>query len=81
MADLAPHYDLTLNLSWNDNSDNEDVFFIYQDGILLFNVAVDQNFTGDFTVLVTDSVPSEFAVSASNSAGESARAVVQEVCP
>ena len=81
MADLAPHYDLTINLSWKDNSDNEDVFFVYQDGVLLFGVAIDQNFTDDFTVLVTDSVPSEFAVSASNATGESARVVVQAVCP
>ncbi len=81
MADLAPHYDLTLNLSWKDNSDNEDDFFIYQDGVQLFSIAANQNFTGDFTVLVTDSVPSEFAVSASNATGESARAVILEVCP
>ncbi|HIE24926.1 MAG TPA: hypothetical protein EYP74_02885 [Anaerolineales bacterium] len=81
IPNFAPNFSLTLNLSWNDNSDNEDVFFVYQDGAQLFGVAVDQNFTGDFTVFVTDSVPSEIAVSASNATGESARAVVQVVCP
>ena len=81
MADLAPHYNITINLTWVDNSNNEDFFSIYHDNVWIFDIPADQNFTGDFTELVTDSVPGEFKVTASNTTGESAPAVVQAVCP
>ena len=81
VPDLAPHFALTLNISWDDNSTNENIFTVYQDGLDLFAVPADQKISGDFTVLVTDSVASEIGVTASNATGESARTVLQVVCP
>ena len=81
VVDVLPKYKLTLSLSWKDNSDNEDEFNTYQDGVKLSSFGANQTSSGDFSVEAQDGVPIEFGVAASNTTGESSSAVTQVVCP
>lgn len=80
VAGAPPDYDLTVDLIWLDNSDNENGFYIYLDGAIIFGVAIDQTQT-DVNLPVTDGVPVVFGISAFNVTGESAIQTVQVVCP
>jgi hypothetical protein len=80
VVDVLPNYKLTVNLTWQDNSNNEANFLGYADGILAFNVPKNQAHASH-TVLAVDGVPVVFSVSANNTTAESAKATVQVICP
>lgn len=75
-----PNYWLTVDLSWDDNSNNEDGFHIYVDGIQTYSIA--ENVTTVIkTVAATWNTKVKLGVSAYNVTGESSQATVTTSCP
>lgn len=78
---------VTVELTWSDQSSNEDGFRIYRNGALLISLAADSTSYTDNTTLaaiwiITDPQPSHtYAVEAYNSAGKSAAKEVNVKCP
>jgi len=77
---VLPQYQLTAILSWVDNSDNEDGFYIYQNGVLLQTLGADTTQVA-VSIPVAAGVPMEYGVEAYNAAGSSARKTASAICP
>ncbi|OQX61373.1 MAG: hypothetical protein B5M51_08090 [Anaerolinea sp. 4484_236] len=76
----APNFDVTVDLVWTDNSDNEEGFVLYYNGSPDAAIPADQT-QFNFTIPVVDSVPVNIGISAYNAAGASAIQTLQIVCP
>jgi len=74
-----PEYLLTVTLSWDDNANNEDGFYIFSRGTKFDSVGANQ--TSANISINTIFANNEFGVSAYNSTGESAQITVIAVCP
>lgn len=77
---VVPNYKMTVILSWDDNANNEDGFYIYHDGAQTSSVGADQT-TANLSVDTTAGTTVTFGVSAYNSTGESAQTTITAVCP
>lgn len=77
---VLPHYLLSAVLSWVDNSDNEDGFYIYQNDVLLQTLGADTT-QAAFTFPVVAGIPVKYGVEAYNAAGTSARKTEIVICP
>ncbi|MBC8335747.1 MAG: hypothetical protein ISR59_04395 [Anaerolineales bacterium] len=77
---VLPQFQLTAILSWVDNSDNEDGFYIYQNGVLLQTLGADTTQVA-LSFPVAAGVPMEYGVEAYNAAGSSARKTESVICP
>ncbi len=73
-------YDLTADLTWDDNSDNEDAFLFYMDDVYVGNAPANQT-TSTLGFGITANISYTFSVSAENMTGESSRTSVEVQCP
>ena len=67
-------------LWWNDNSDNEDGFNVYQNGALIQTLGPDTT-QATVSIPVAPGTPMEYGVEAYNTAGTSARKTASVTCP
>jgi hypothetical protein len=70
------HNDLHVNLSWQDNASNEDGYYVYRDGSLLFTLGPNETTISDDTTMAAVALNGTrpevtYAVQAFNSAGKS----------
>ncbi len=73
------HNDVHVNLSWQDNASNEDGYYIYRDGSLLFTLGVNETAISDDTTMAAIALNGTnpqvaYSVQAFNSAGKSGKA-------
>ena len=84
VVSAPPNCTADLTLTWDDKSDNEGGFNLYQDAVKIASYESSSG-TSQLSVVISitalDTIPFELGITAFNVTGESARAVVQVVCP
>ena len=84
VVSAPPNCTADFTLTWDDLSDNEGGFNLYQDAVKIASYESSSG-TSQLSVVVSitaqDGIPFEFGVTAFNVTGESARAIVPALCP
>ncbi len=79
-----PTCSVDLTLVWDDNSENEGGFNVYQDGVQIASYESSpgtSQLSVNLSITAQDSIPFELGVTAFNGTGESAIQTIQVVCP